>query len=89
MPYVCAFPSCPKKVGDLGRGRRKVAFFRLPMSNVSTLKKWCDILSLDINGLSAASTERVCSQHFNPDDILVHMAEEKKKKERLSRHSIV
>jgi hypothetical protein len=44
MPDVCAFPGCPKKVGDLGCERRKVAFFRLPTSNVSKLKKWCDIL---------------------------------------------
>ncbi|CAF4843511.1 unnamed protein product [Rotaria sp. Silwood1] len=72
MPYTCIFPGCPKKVGDLGHGRRKVSFFRLPRADASELKKWCDILSLDMNNLSAANTERVCSEHFNPDDILVH-----------------
>jgi hypothetical protein len=71
MPYVCAFPGCPKKVGALGRARRKVSMFRLPTSNPVQLKIWCDILSLDINNLSAGNTERVCSQHFNLEDIRV------------------
>lgn len=70
MPFVCAFPGCPKKVGSMGRRRRKVSLFRLPTSNHEQLKRWCNILSLDINNLSAGNTERVCSQHFRVDDII-------------------
>lgn len=59
---------CPKKFGDVGKGRRKVAFFHLPTDPI-ILKKWCDILSLDINNLSASRSERVCSQHFSISDV--------------------
>ncbi len=59
---------------NTARGRRKVEFFfGLLTNDISELKKWHDILSLDMNNLSAANIERVCSEYFNPDDILVVM----------------
>ena len=71
MLYICAFSGCPKKLDSLRRERRQITLFRLSRSDTSELKKWYDILSLNTNNLSAAYTERVCSKHFNPDDIVI------------------
>ncbi|CAF0744982.1 unnamed protein product [Adineta steineri] len=68
MPATCIVVGCGKKYGDVGQGRRKVALFHLP-TNLTILKKWCDILSINCNNLSVAKTERVCSQHFFKQDL--------------------
>ena len=68
MMASCIVAGCRKKYGNVGKGRRKVALFRLP-TDPMLLKKWCDILSLNINDLSATKSERVCSQHFSIGDI--------------------
>jgi hypothetical protein len=65
----CIVVGCPKKFGIVGKGRRKVALFHLPTDPI-VLKKWCDILSLNINDLSVTKSERVCSEHFSISDII-------------------
>jgi hypothetical protein len=68
MPPICIVVGCSKKFGDVGKGRRKVSFFRLP-TDPTILLKWCDILSININHLSVTKSERVCSEHFSTSDI--------------------
>ena len=55
----CIVSGCRKKIGGVGTYRRKVASFRLPTDSV-TLKKWCEILSINVDDLGVTKSERVC-----------------------------
>ncbi len=65
----CIVVRCSKKFGDVGKGRRKVSFFPLPADS-TLLKKWRDIVYINVNDLSVAKSESVRSEHFSTNDLI-------------------
>lgn len=64
----CAFPGCGMKM----KWHNPVSFHRLPFHDSLILKQWLLILQIDIETpveLLMQKDYRVCSAHFDPDDL--------------------
>lgn len=65
MVVNCAFPHCNNK----WKKYRPLRFFRLPVQELETLKRWLVVLQIDLNTpFEKLYNVRVCGDHFREED---------------------